>query len=531
MKKRKFIQDNQREILKIFLKKINYPYTDSLYSQLEMHPDFPSFMSFHYIFKKIGIDSIAVSTNYEQLQYNLPKPILVHITSNTDFFLLVEQADNKYVYILNSRLKLEPIKKDIFLKMWKGNAMLVNITEVTTAKLLVTDKILNVLVRLKVPFTISTFLVLLSYLIYFRIGERNVLNWAYIILFFIGLSFSVCLLIENINKHNIFIKKICSSKSLKKNVNCSSILNSKDAYLFGIFSWADIGLIFFLFLIFVSLIFPVNTANAVSCFASIVSFPYVFYSIYYQRFIAKFWCTLCLGVQAVFLLMFALCILFVKQINFAQLQNVNSIFYLIFVMSFLISVYSWLKPYLIIKERYKSVEKELIIIKHYKAIKEILFLKEPSFPTDKIRKIVLGNQNAQDKISVVFNTICDVCVKDIKILLSFIKTKENTNLEFIFFLQKKDNPISYAIAINLLHCYMDNPSYFVNVIEDYINNYPASKYKFKNIPSNKEVLNEIITEQEKWCIANKFSGTPIILLNSKILPRIYSIKDLDYMCF
>ena len=247
MKKRKFIQDNQREILKIFLKKINYPYTDSLYSQLEMHPDFPSFMSFHYIFKKIGIDSIAVSTNYEQLQYNLPKPILVHITSNTDFFLLVEQADNKYVYILNSRLKLEPIKKDIFLKMWKGNAMLVNITEVTTAKLLVTDKILNVLVRLKVPFTISTFLVLLSYLIYFRIGERNVLNWAYIFLFFIGLSFSVCLLIENINKHNIFIKKICSSKSLKKNVNCSSILNSKDAYLFGIFSWADIGLIFFYF--------------------------------------------------------------------------------------------------------------------------------------------------------------------------------------------------------------------------------------------------------------------------------------------
>lgn len=123
MKKRKLIQDNQREILKIFLKRIKYPYTDSLYSQLEMHPDYPSFMSFHYILKKIGIDSIAVSTNYEQLQDNLPKPLLVHITSNTDFFLLVEKADDKYVYVLNSRLKLEPIKKDIFLKMWKGNAM------------------------------------------------------------------------------------------------------------------------------------------------------------------------------------------------------------------------------------------------------------------------------------------------------------------------------------------------------------------------------------------------------------------------
>jgi uncharacterized membrane protein len=498
-----------------------------------MHPDFPSFMSFQYIFKKIGIDSIAVSTNYEQLQDNLPKPILVHITSNTDFFLLVEKADDKFVYVFNSRLKLEPIKKDVFLKMWKGNAMLVNITEVPSAKLLVTDKIQNVLDKLKVPFTISTFLVLLSYLIYFRIGERNVLNWAYIFLFFIGLAFSVCLLIENVNKHNIFIKKICSSKSLKKNVNCSSILNSKDAYFLGIFSWADIGLIFFLFLIFVSLIFPVNTANTLSCFASIVSFPYVFYSIYYQRFIAKSWCTLCLGVQTVFLLMFALCILFIKQITFAPLQNGNSIFYLIFVISFLISVYSWLKPYLIIKERYKYVEKELAIIKHYTAIKEVLFLKEPSFPTNKIRKIVLGNQHTQDKISVVFNTICDVCVNDMKVLLSFFKTKENTNLELIFFLQKKDNPISYTIAINLLHCYMNNPSYFVNVLEDYINGYPASKSKFQNIPSNTnpEELNEIISEQAKWCIANKFSGTPIILFNSKILPRIYSINDLDYMCF
>lgn len=69
----KIIKDNVRSILKIITNHYGVKYSAALYQILKEHPDFPSFLSFQYILHRMGKDSFAIHTSYEELT-NMPAP-------------------------------------------------------------------------------------------------------------------------------------------------------------------------------------------------------------------------------------------------------------------------------------------------------------------------------------------------------------------------------------------------------------------------------------------------------------------------
>ncbi|MCH5226372.1 MAG: hypothetical protein J1F16_00935 [Muribaculaceae bacterium] len=76
---------------------------------------------------------------------------------------------------------------------------------------------------------------------------------------------------------------------------CDEILKTKASSFFGIFSWSEVGFTYFGVSLLAMLISPA-TIHWLSLI-NICCLPFTIWSISYQKFVAKHWCTLCVCVQ------------------------------------------------------------------------------------------------------------------------------------------------------------------------------------------------------------------------------------------
>lgn len=82
---------------------------------MKRHPDFPSFLAFQYILRRLDKDSYAVHIGYEEL-LKIPLPCLVHVYTNVDLFLFVNKVTSEYVQIKNEMGTLKTLHVKILLR-------------------------------------------------------------------------------------------------------------------------------------------------------------------------------------------------------------------------------------------------------------------------------------------------------------------------------------------------------------------------------------------------------------------------------
>ena len=83
--------------------------------------------------------------------------------------------------------------------------------------------------------------------------------------------------------------KICG---LIDRTGCGTVLSTKASKFFGLFGWSEVGFSYFGVSLACLLVFPQHIGylalvNACCC-------PFSFWSVWYQKYRAKAWCTLCL---------------------------------------------------------------------------------------------------------------------------------------------------------------------------------------------------------------------------------------------
>ena len=83
---------------------------------------------------------------------------------------------------------------------------------------------------------------------------------------------------------------------------CDDVLNMSAAKFFGVFGWSEVGFAYFSVSLLCLLIFPQYTGYLALC--NVLCLPFSFWSVWYQRFRAKTWCTLWLCVQSMLWLLF-----------------------------------------------------------------------------------------------------------------------------------------------------------------------------------------------------------------------------------
>ena len=332
----KIIKDNVRSILKIITNHYGVKYSAALYQILKEHPDFPSFLSFQYILHRMGKDSFAIHTSYEELT-NMPAPFIVHGVTNVDLFLFITKATAESVQIIDEKGKEESIKKEDFEKMWDGNILII---DNLPGKINIPSKSkLDLFIKLaKYPFLILCLVALCTYSLILK-GVGDILFYVYLLVLLGGLGTSILLFIEQIDKYNVHIKRLCSSNGSKSNIDCSSILDFKDAYFMGLASWSDIGFVYFTSLLTILLVLPFGTSQAFINILSLFSIGYVCYSLFYQKFVAQKWCTLCLSVQAIFIFLFILSICTITINGIYELLNTKSVIDIIMIFLVICSIY------------------------------------------------------------------------------------------------------------------------------------------------------------------------------------------------
>lgn len=115
----------------------------------------------------------------------------------------------------------------------------------------------------------------------------------------VGLYFSYLLLQKSLNIHTAASDRVCG---VLEQGGCDSIMELPVSKLFGVFSWSEVGFGYFGVSLVVLLLFPHMWSSLAVC--NICCLPYTVWSIWYQKFRAKHWCTLCVGVQSTLWLLF-----------------------------------------------------------------------------------------------------------------------------------------------------------------------------------------------------------------------------------
>lgn len=161
------------------------------------------------------------------------------------------------------------------------------------------------------------------------------------LLYGIGTVVSILLLQSEYGQRVEWVEKLCSplppNGGINK-VNCNTVTQSAGGKIFG-FSWAEIGLVYFGGGT-ISFIIEQLTLTQVSLLSLLhfITLPYVIYSIYYQAFVVRVWCMLCLIVQGV-LIMIAVAWLGHYDWHLRDVSGINVVASLLTTASFALMVW------------------------------------------------------------------------------------------------------------------------------------------------------------------------------------------------
>lgn len=349
-------------------------------------------------------------------------------------------------------------------------------------------------------------------------GANAIFYPAILFLKIIGIAATLLLLIFEIAKANPQLQKFCAGGG---KVNCNAILSSKAAKLFPWLSWSEIGFYYFAGSFMYLLIAPAE-AMQVLPILNIISLPFILFSIYYQKYVAKQWCSLCLAVQSILALEF---LVFVANGISFQFPALNAIEFAM--IAFLIPIIGWslVKPVLIKNVEGKRTKRELARLKYNPVLFESLLSKQKQIQINpEGLGITLGNPNATHTIIKVCNPYCGPCAKAHPEIEKIIEENEEVGVQVIFTATNDKNdsraqPVKHLLAI----AESDDGELIKKALDDW---YLAPEKDYKlfstKYPMNGELENQAnkLEAMDKWCKETGIEFTPTFFVDGYQLPEV-----------
>lgn len=513
----------------------------SIRKQTTEHPDYPSLLSIIDVLKIHKVDSVAIRMDIDEWRGNISCPFLAHAKADKldhDIFVVVNSVSELNIEIYNPEIqKTEKISRNEFAKKYKGVILAIDPTEDSGEKDydIKSKGELYDWVSLVLAILIIPIVTLLSCV--FGLVFSNNINQLHLILFelisLIGYFISIFLLWHEIDEYNPVLKQMCKTR---KKVNCSAILNSSAAKIFGI-HWSTIGFTYFAGMLMLLVIGGINHPGIIELlsFVNFAAVPFIFFSIYFQWRVLKQWCLLCMAVQVVLLLQLAINInggfydtIKISTILPTDYLSVLSIF------GFVLGVILFLMRSLKTGKNVLNTTRDLERLKRNPQIFEALLTKNNpiNLPGNEIT-IKKGNPNGKYKLLKVCNPYCGPCAKAHVILEELIKYNEEVSVEIIFTATQFDydhrrEPVMHFLAIEQT----ENAEVTKRALDDWYNSTEKNYKGFaENYPIERSILSSQIgkiKQMRDWCDTVGVTSTPTFFLNGYKLPEMYSISDLKY---
>lgn len=493
---------------KIFIDKSEFIF------QIQSHPDYPSLLSISDTLSFFKIENFAVNISTSEIEL-LPNKFmaLLNYENNSGLYFIEKNKDNNFV-IKNKKKQLLNITE--FKDKWKN---IVLVAERNEHEVKPNKNSSNWLLSLVVVFFTTTIFFL----------DTDFKNKLFFLFPALGILFSIIALQDLFGAKSELINSFCN---ISESTSCSSVIDSRKWKIFNYISFGDLSIIFFSSQFF-GLIAYILEGNVVSFFMMqeillFCAIPVIILSLYFQKFIEKKWCPICL----IIILITIVESLYLYFSNSSISIGKDTILLFLFISLFIYLGWSLLKKVLIQNKELKEFQfKANRFIRNYEVFKNSLISKEKfEFPST---NIVLGNKNSILVINLITNPFCGHC-KKVHQILDSILDKHFDNIQ-----------IQIIIKANLENETEDKKSFYRTLVDLYLNQGQdkfryALNYWFENnnidnwltlFKSEKNNVNEIdaiYKEHNDWTSKNDLNYTPVLFINGFIYPNNYDRENLEF---
>lgn len=496
--------------------------SERMKKELYSHAAYPSLKSLTDVLSDLKIEYRALRINTEQLQ-EYGTPVLLHYQGRKPQFVVATHISNQKITFYKDNQQKEVQSLSDFSKYWNGAALYVFEPEKQSVTCRLTEAFIKERGYL---LALLTVILILPVLCMFVTD-----GWFYGLLFLklVGLFFSVLLLRHDLGKRSKTERHICG---LSKKVSCDAVLSSAASKLFGLIKMSDIGMVYFsggfLCLVFSLLLGQAKAVWSVLGILSICSFPYLLFSLGYQKFEVKKWCPLCLGVVSVLLLEIGMVLIKIYEgysiPDFALFVIVGTFF------MWLALVWERLSNYM--KSAIQSDENEIrfLTLKRNFSIFSMMLDRQPALNMMfSQHDVSLGNPEAPFIITIAINPFCSPCLDLYNKLFDLLQKRSEVFRLNIRFMSMDEEKRNEQIGLALIHLYLEDKERFVEAFDFWRKDKNflsfAAQYKVSDFSS---FARQVLDEHLSWRKKLDINHTPIIFVNNKRLPDMYTESDLLY---
>ena len=517
-------EDNTVSVIQRAVRQFQIPVTkNSVMEALKSHSYYPSFKSICDTLKDWKVEHYPLKYKPEEIK-ELAAPYIAHFSDGGGQLAFVSKIRNdKVTYYESYNLKRETELKE-FTERCSGAVILLNPDERSGEKNYRKKRQDEIISKSALPVTISTLLFFISTMVInsFRTGEVlfQLMPGFLLLTKLTGIVLSVLLILHEFEVRLSFTEKLCH---LNKATNCNTVLNDKASKIFGWFGWADAGFVYFtgclLFL------FQGSGADDYSLMAilSALSLPYPVFSVYYQGFVLKKWCPMCLGVQLILIIEFILLLPQFSNLNFS-FTSLSGL-----ILTFLVTGIIYTLVIMYIREKMSNeihYYKYLGFKKNPDVLRTLLLNQKPyNIPLTEA-SLVFGEKDASLIITAFLSLNCSHCARAFEKIKDILKSEIKTEINIVL-ITSDTKILNTLYHLNRL----SKGNEALAILEQWYNTDPYSRNMISEnlcIPDVNDVSKEVSNENYKLYKACNVIGTPTFFVNGYLLPNQYDIDDIKY---
>ncbi len=266
-------------------------YTDSEFGKMAFHTLF----GMKKLLEAYGVASAGLRLDDNAQLEKLPRPLIVQTVKG--LVIVTDVTADSVSYLSQSVAETAP--RDRFQQAMTGNVMVAFPTDESIEPEYHTHRFTDWANRAKTWVLAFGAVALFAYLFISNGLYTHISTILLTLINLAGIYITYLLVQKSAHIKNKHADAVCS---VVEAGGCDDILSLSASKFFGIFGWSEVGFSYFSVSLLCLLVFPqyINYLAAIN----ILCLPFSFWSVWYQRFRAKTWCTLCLCVQAMLWLLF-----------------------------------------------------------------------------------------------------------------------------------------------------------------------------------------------------------------------------------
>jgi len=497
--------------------------------QLSSHPDFPSLSSVSGVLNHFGVEnfSLKVPSNNETLDL-LTEPFLAVIKQEKGTVLKVVEVDGDIVNVYNDKGQLKTHDRQSFLEIFDSIILGIEKTELNTKPVSESSRNREFASTL---FWITVLVFTLCPLLFTQDLPSLIFFWLLTSGIFVGHS----IVKQEEGNPTQFGEAVCAASGTKASKGCQDVLKSEGSKILG-FKLSDSSVVYFLGMSVSFCLLVISGLSWQPLFLmNLITIPIILYSVYYQAFVLKSWCRLCLAIVTIATLSLAISFISIDwSLAFSVQQGA------IIAFGFLISASLWYRLSslnLNLTETTEELKSNLRFVRKYSVFKNLLLQSEPVDTTiSGIQDITFGDTESPLEIVLVTNPYCGHCPEVHEHMDKIMATPFGSKVKFTIRFNVPTDTLNKGpapIALRLLEIFSiqgaeDCLQAIRGIYSSKSEEERARWFELWGKPNKPNEYEGVLKKHSGWCVENGLGFTPAILVNGRQFPKEYKRNNLIF---